>query len=161
LEVQPHAYLTRSKYFTRLKEYFDLFDRKQILVLKSEDLSLRPHENFKKILEFLEVNASAQLLLPPKYSSPSVKDPSVQIELRNYFEDRFPDVIESIRKEKSFASLTTNDEDKKKFDLLRANLVESGKLSLTTSNRKLLKKLLAKEILCLKGVVGFPINDWV
>ena len=114
-----------------------------------------------QLCKFLEVNTSVQLLLPPKYSSPSVKDPSVQIELRNYFEDRFPDVIESIRKEKSFASLTTNDEDKKKFDLLRANLVESGKLSLTTSNRKLLKKLLAKEILCLKGVVGFSINDWV
>ena len=94
-----------------------------------------------QLCKFLEVNTSVQLLLPPKYSSPSVKDRSVQIELRNYFEDRFPDVIESIRKEKSFASLTTNDEDKKKFDLLRANLVESGKLSLTTSNRKLLKKL--------------------
>ena len=48
LEVQPHAYVTRSKYFARLKEYFNLFDRNQILVLKSEDLSLFPHENLNE-----------------------------------------------------------------------------------------------------------------
>ena len=160
-EVQPHAYVTRSKYFARLKEYFNLFDRNQILVLKSEDLSLFPHENLKKVCEFLEVNTSAQLLLSPKYSSPSVIDPSLQMELRNYFEDRFPDVIEHIRKEKNFSSLITSDEDKKKFGLLRANLVESGKVSLTDAHRQLLKKLLAKEILCLKGIVGFSINDWI
>ena len=160
-EVQPHAYVTRSLYSASLQEYFELFERNQILILKSEDLGLHPQENFKKVCEFLEVSFSAQLPLPPKHSSPSVKDPSVQMGLRNYFEGRFPEVIEFIRKEKDFLPLVKNDEDKLKFELLSANLVDGGKFSLTNENRQRLNKLLAEEILRLRDMIDFSIEDWI
>jgi hypothetical protein len=160
-EVQPHAYVTRSLYSARLQEYFELFGCDQILVLKSEDLSLHPQENLKKVCEFLGVSSSVQLPPAPKYSSPSVRDPSVQMELRNYFEERFPDVIEYIRKEKGFSPLITNDEDEKKFALLSANLVDGVKTPLTNTNRQSLQKLLTEEIARLKDMLDFSIRDWV
>ena len=101
-----------------------------------------------QLCKFLEVNTSVQLLLPPKYSSPSEKDCLVQTELCNYFEDQLTSLIKS-------------DENKKKFDLLRANLIKSGKFPLISANRQFQKKLLVKEILCLKSIVGFSINDWI
>ena len=38
IEIQPHAYLTRSHYSTHIQEYIKLFQRENILFIKSEDL---------------------------------------------------------------------------------------------------------------------------
>jgi len=159
-EVQPHAYLSRSLYSSSLREYFDLFSKDQILLLKSEDLGRYPHENIKRVCEFLGVNSSVKLPLPPNYSSPSVEDHRVQTQLRSYFGDRFPEIIESIRRENDLSELIQSAEDAQKIACLKANMF-LGKAPLRDSTRLKLRQLLEPEILEMKGLVDFPIDDWV
>ncbi len=159
-EVQPHAYLTRSRYAVHLQEYIDLFGRDRILLLKSEDLGRHPHENVARVCDFLGVDSSVQLPLPPNYSSPSVIDRSVQIELRAYFGDRFPNVVECIRKNEDVSSIIRCEEDSQNVERLRANL-SVGKDPLPESSRQRLRAVFADEISRLRSIVDFPVNDWV
>lgn len=158
-EVQPHAYLTRSRYAAHLQEFIDLFGRDRILLLKSEDLGRHPHKNVKRVCEFLGVDASVQLPLPPNYSSPSVIDRALQMELRSYFGDRFPELVECIRKEEDVSALTLSAEDATNIDRLRANL-RGGKDPMPEASRQRLQELFADEITRMKNLVDFPIDDW-
>ena len=159
-EVQPHAYLTRSCYSTHLEEFFTLFGKDRILLLKSEDLGRHPHDHVKRVCDFLGVDSTVPLQLPPNYSSPSVIDRVLQMELRNYFGDRFPELVECIRKEESVSGLTLSAEDSKNIDRLRSNL-RGGKDPLPEHSRHLLRQLLGGEINRMKGLVDFSVDDWV
>ena len=159
-EVQPHAYLTRSCYSTHLEEFFTVFGKDRILLLKSEDLGRHPHEHVKRVCDFLGVDSNIPLQLPPNYSSPSVIDRMLQIELRKYFGDRFPELVECIRKEEDVSGLTLCAEDSKNIDRLRANL-RGGKDPLPEHSRNLLRQLLVGEINRMKGLVDFSVDDWV
>lgn len=158
-EVQPHAYLTRSRYSAHLKEYIELFGRERILLLKSEDLGRRPHENVKRVCEFLGVDSSLQLPLPPNYSSPSVIDRALQMKLRSYFGDRFPELVECIRKEEDVSALTLSTDDVTNIERLRANL-RGGKDPMPDSSRQRLRGMFAEEIAELRGLVDFSVDDW-
>lgn len=159
-EVQPHAYLTRSHYSTYLEEFFALFGKDHILLLKSEDLGRNPQENVRRVCEFLGVDSSVSLPLPPNYSSPSVINRMLQMELRDYFGDRFPELVEYIRKEEDVSSLILSAEDAENIDRLRGNL-QSGKDPLPEKSRYHLRQLFAGEIERMKGLVDFSIDDWV
>ena len=159
-EVQPHAYLTRSRYSAHLEEFFALFGKERILLLKSEDLGRNPQENVRRVCEFLGVDSSVSLPLPPSYSSPSVINRTLQIELRGYFGDQFPILVECIRKEEDVSSLILSDEDSVNIDRLRANL-RGGKDPLAEESRLQLRKLFADEIERMKNLVDFSVDDWV
>jgi hypothetical protein len=159
-EVQPHAYLTRSRYSEHLKEFFALFGKEQILLLKSEDLAHNPHENVKRVCEFLGVDSTVALPTPPNYSSPSVIDRTMQIELRNYFGDRFPELVECIRKEEDVSSLILTAEDAMKINQLRNNL-RGDKDPMPEESRHHLRQLFADEIARMKNLVNFSTDDWV
>ncbi len=158
-EVQPHAYLTRSRYSAHLEEFFALFGRERILLLKSEDLGRNPQENVKRVCEFLDVDSTVSLPMPPNYSSPSVIDRALQMELRNYFGDRFPELVECIRKEEDVSELILCAEDATQIDRLRANL-RDGKDSMPDVSRQHLRKLFADEIMRMKDLVDFAVDDW-
>lgn len=159
-EVQPHAYLTRSRYSAHLEEFFTLFGKDRILLLKSEDLGLYPQEHLKRVCEFLGVDSTLSLPLPPNYSSPSVIDRVLQMELRNYFGDRFPELVECIRKQEDVSGLTLSVEDAKNIDRLRTNL-RGGKDPLPEESRHHLRQLVASEIDRVKTLVDFSVDDWV
>ena len=159
-EVQPHAYLTRSRYSACLEEYFELFGRDRILLIKSEDLGRYPQENLKRVCEFLDVDSTMSLPLPPNYSSPSVIDRLLQMELRNYFGDRFSELVEHIRKGEDVSGLISSAEDAKNIDRLRANL-RGGKDPLPEESRLHLRRLLEDEIDRINSLVDFPVDDWV
>lgn len=159
-EVQPHAYLTRSRYALHLQEFFDLFGKDRILLLKSEDLGRRPHENVKRVCEFLDVDTSVQLPLPPNYSSPSVIDRKLQMELRNFFGDRFPELVESIRKEEDVSAVTLTEEDAQNLTRLRSNL-RGGKDPIPEASRLRLRQIFADEIAQIRPLVDFTVDDWV
>ncbi len=53
---QKHSYLSRSKYDEQLRRYKGLFKRRQLLVLKSEDLFNNPSMVWHDLLVFLGVN---------------------------------------------------------------------------------------------------------
>ena len=159
-EVLPNAYLKRSHYAKNLQEYFDLFDESKILLLKSEDLSSFTNDNLKKVYQFLDVDDSLTLPLPPNYSSPSVVDRNIQIELRSYFADRFSSIVECIRKAEDVSTFISSSKDKQKINILRSNL-RSSKEPLPVSYRSRLHDLLAKEILDVGKLVPFNIDDWI
>ena len=158
-EVQPHAYLTRSKYSAHLQEYLELFDREQILLLKSEDMSKHPHDTLGRVCEFLDISPSIQLPLPPNYSSPSVIDRQLQVALRKKLGDKFSEIIELIRKEDSPSTEAGSEEFARHIELLRVNL-ESGKAKIPESSRQRLHSLLDEEIARTRKLVDFSVDDW-
>lgn len=158
-EVQPHAYTTRSKYSKHLQEYFELFGRENSLLIKSEAMGKNPHEHIKKVCEFLNVEWIPDLPLPPNYSSPSVVDRTLQPSFRKHFGERFPEVIEAIRKEEDVAEIIKTDLDREILDKLRANLC-GGKEPLPTESRMRLQSFFEDEIDELKKLVDFSLEDW-
>jgi hypothetical protein len=159
-EVQPHAYLARSKYSDSLLEYIELFGLSNILLLKSEELGKEPKATLSRVCEFLGVASDVELPLPPNYSSPSVLNPSVQAKLRSYFGDRFPDLIEGIRKNDLNLDSFDSTEDLAMLKELRLNLSD-GKQPLEPLDRNRLNELLSNEIAKLAKIVDFELDDWV
>ena len=159
-EVQPNAYTSRSIYSKHIKEYYELFGRENILLIKSEDMGKSPHEHITKVFEFLNVEPDDNLPLPPNYSSPSVLDITIQPKLRKYFGERFPQIIEAIRKEKDLEDFIKTDEDRKMLSKLRNNLC-SGKNPLPPDSRERLQNIFVQEIKELKTIVDFSVDDWI
>ncbi len=54
-EYQHFAYIDRGKYAEQIKRYLTYFDRKQILILKSEDLFCHTQDTFNKVTNFLNL----------------------------------------------------------------------------------------------------------
>jgi hypothetical protein len=156
-EVQPHAYLTRSQYSVSLKKYLKLFNQDQILMLKSEALGKEPHLHLRSVCNFLGVDPNIKMTLPPNYSSPSVLDQKEQMSVREHFKDRFPEVVESIRREEPLIS--NDQQDQIFFNKLKSNLT-NGKNPLPDDSRDKLQHLLKAELKELKSLVPFSIDDW-
>ena len=55
------AYLTNSIYYDHLKKWFDIFPKKQFLILQSEHFFKNPSDVMKEVTDFLEIS---QLELP-------------------------------------------------------------------------------------------------
>jgi hypothetical protein len=160
IEIQPHAYLTRSHYSTHIREYLQLFHRENILFIKSEDLGKNPHQNLKRICEFLGVDPRTRMTLPPNFSAPSVLDRHIQVEIRNYFGERFPQIVECIRKAEDFSTFVLADEDSKNLTKLKANL-GNDKNPMPREVRLNLRSTLAHEIEEIRTLVDFCVDDWV
>lgn len=158
-EVKPHAYVERSRYSAGLGEYIRLFGRNNILLLKSEDLGRHPQENVARVCDFLGVDSSVHLEPASDYSSPSVVDHKLQAEMRSYFGDRFSDIVEAIRREESLSSFRLSDNDLKTIATLKANLM-ARKEPMPPIARERLRELLRTELLHLRRLVDFSVDDW-
>ena len=83
------SYKTRGLYAEQLKRYFDLFERRQLMVLSSEEFFADPEKSLHVIFSFLEVNAGflPRKLVPQEIDghTPGVPD-SVYAALQKYFE---------------------------------------------------------------------------
>ena len=55
LHRQKHSYQARSRYLEQLDRYERLFEREQLLVLRSEDLFTKPKRSWDQLLHFLEL----------------------------------------------------------------------------------------------------------
>ena len=89
-----------------------------------------------------------------------VIDRALQMTLRSYFGDRFPELVECIRKEEDVSALTLSAEDATSIDRLRANL-RGGKDPMPEASRQHLRQLLSDEIARMRNLVDFPVEDWV
>lgn len=58
IEKNPGLYIEKGKYYTYLKKWFDLFPRKNILIVIYEDIEKDSIAFIQKIYNFLEVNDS-------------------------------------------------------------------------------------------------------
>jgi hypothetical protein len=83
------SYKTRGVYADQLKRYFDLFERRQLMVLSSEEYFADPEKALHVIFSFLEINAGflPRKVAPQETSGrvPGVPD-AVYLALQKYFE---------------------------------------------------------------------------
>jgi len=158
-EVQPHAYLKRSKYGDDLQRYIDTIGKDNLLILKSEDLGQNPDSNLSRVCQFLGVDSKIKLPLPPNYSSPVVKDRLVQVDSRRYFGDRFSEIIESVRMEIDIECVSNNATDMEYLARLKNNLTTS-KENIPVIMRKKLADLLADDIARVQTMLDFSTEDW-
>ena len=158
-EIRPHAYVERSRYSACLQEYFRLFPRKNILLIKSEAMGANPSATLKAVCEFLGADSNQDLEPPPNYSSPSVVDPVEQKALRNYFGHKFPLLVEAIRKEEALDSLVLTPKDQEMIVRLKRNLHDKKEVMSPTA-RNLLQAALREEMKNLRMLVDFDIHDW-
>jgi hypothetical protein len=159
IEIRPHAYVERSRYSACLREYFRIFPRKNILLLKSEAMGANPSATLKAVCEFLGADSNQDLEPPPNYSSPSVVDPLEQQKLRQYFGSRFPSLVEAIRKEQKPEKIGLSSKDADMLQRLQRNL-HHKKEAMTPAAREILRNKLQEEIRALEAIVEFDIRDW-
>jgi len=55
LSHQHFSYLTRGRYIEQIKEWYNLFEKKQILVLSSEEFFLNPMKSLNLVYDFLDL----------------------------------------------------------------------------------------------------------
>jgi len=85
-EYRRHAYMARGLYVDHLRTWFELFDPRQLFVIRSEDYFAAPDATLRQVLEFLELPAWA----PPRFAKKNVGkytpiDPQVREKLASYF----------------------------------------------------------------------------
>lgn len=158
-EVQPNAYVTRSRYAERLEEYVQLFGREQILFISSEEMGRKPMETIARVCRFVGADPDGSVELPGNYTSPNVIDGQVQKELRDYFEGRFSELVECIRMDLDMEPLLETDQDRLNAKRLKENLT-TGKMPLSDDNRALLRDMLAEEIERVGQIVDFSVEHW-
>jgi hypothetical protein len=85
-EYRRHSYLDRGIYVDHLRTWFDLFDRRQVLVLRSEDYFAAPGAIIPQVLDFLGLPRWT----PSRFAKRNVGrysplDPQTRKELSEYF----------------------------------------------------------------------------
>lgn len=159
-EIQPRNYTSRGFYAQKLKEFLSFYPRSQLYLIKSELFSSDTYNELRNVYKFLGLNdLDFQIETPAGYSSPSVIDPSIQVELRNYFGERYDEIIEAIREEIDLTQFIIRNEDNEAIQRLKNNM-KNEKEKLPTSARKYLSDLYADDMKELKGIVDFDISDW-
>ena len=160
-EIQPHNYTGRGFYGRQLLQFLEFFPRKNILILKSELLSSNLLNELDKIYDFLQISKpSFKYKITPNHTSLSVRDPLKQMQLREYFQERFDIVIEAIRREESLASLVENNSDLEMFAILKSNLL-TVKNKMKTRDRSYLQKLFSSDIKEVNQIIDFDTSDWI
>jgi hypothetical protein len=88
MKYRKNCYLSGGIYLEQLKTWFDVFPKNQILILKSEDLFMNPHQVYQTVLNFLELPSWQLRECEPKNQaiSPYGKmNADTRQQLREYF----------------------------------------------------------------------------
>jgi len=74
-DIQPFAYASKGMYASQLKNFFKVFDKKNIYITRNDYLSSNTEDEVKKILDFLDAEKSSYSipLDAPTYPSFNVK----------------------------------------------------------------------------------------
>ena len=159
-EIQPYNYTGRGFYGLQIREYMTHFPIENMLFVKSELLASQTDQELHKICEFLKLTLKRfNYDRVPNHTSVNVRDPRLQMELRNYFGERFDLIIEAIRKELPIDRFISTENDNGKIDLLRSNLT-SEKTSMPSECRNYLKQLFSSDMKDLQALVDFSLEDW-
>ena len=131
-EIQPYNYTGRGFYFNQLNAFIENFPRENILLIKSKLLSIQTSKEINKILDFLDVNnKNFSYSNVPDHTSCNVLEPYLQVELRDYFNERFDTLIEAIRKNKEIDCYAKNDTDRRNIEKLKQNMLGQKKICLS------------------------------
>lgn len=159
-EIQPHDYTGRGYYANQIMQFLEYFDQEKILLLKSELLSSQTDLELNKIYRFLGLTEIDQpYTRAPDHTSVNVINPRLQMELREYFKDRFDKVIEAIRKKEPIVNFILTEHDKVMLYKLLNNLT-ARKIPMPDSSRFYLRNLFSHDIANLQEYVDFDVSDW-
>jgi hypothetical protein len=159
-EIQPHNYSGRGLYAKQIREYLKFFPAGNIHLVKSELLSSQTDVELKKIYGFLELTLmDFQYVRAPDHTSVNVIDPKLQMQLRNYFGDRFDKVIEATRREEGIDDFVSSAQDAVNIRLLSQNMT-GKKEPMPTAVRAYLRDLFAADLRDLQQIVEFDTSDW-
>lgn len=158
-EIQPYNYTGRGFYYEQLKNFLKFYKREQMLILKSESFGKNIQNDFKEVFNFLNVSSNFQVQRPPKFSSLSVIDPSLQVRLREYFKEKFDLIVEAIRKNENTEKFLDSKKDHENFRLMFENL-KSKKSEMKHEDRFYLQSLYKEDIKKLEQIVSFDLTDW-
>ena len=150
-EVAPNNYIERSLYASSIKQFISLFGKKNILLIKSEDLGLHTTRELNKIFEFLNVSKNFKIPKTPLFSSPNVKNLKVQKKLRKKYSKNFFKIIEQIRKNKLKS---------KKFNDVKKNITFKKK-NMDSDSRIYLNRILSRDIKKLAKYINFETENWI
>lgn len=159
-EIQPFNYTGRGFYFKQIKSFMEHFPKNNILLLKSELLSSQTKVEIKKILNFLNIrDSNFDFNNVPNHTSCNVINPSLQVNLRKYFKDKFDLIIEAIRKNQNIFTFSENEEDDENLKKLKDNIF-AKKQKMSFDSRNYLQKLYKDDINNLKSLIDFELKDW-
>jgi hypothetical protein len=159
-EIQPYNYTGRGYYGAQLSGFLEIFPRENILTIKSEDLSGQADVELRKIYRFLGLtDLDFVPRRSPDHSSVNVVNPSLQMELRGYFKDRFDKVIEAVRKEDNLSQFIVDEKDRIAINKLRENM-KGEKEKISEESRSYLQNLFEDDLKLVKDLVDFDIDDW-
>jgi Sulfotransferase domain len=159
-EIQPRSYIGRGFYAQKLKEFLSYFHRSQLLIIKSESFFSDTDDELRKIYKFLGVtDIEFRAQTPPTHTSLSIIDPAVQMDLRNYFGDRFDTIVEATRKELELTQFIQNREDIDAIHRLQSNM-KGRKEKIPVSARAYLSDIFVDDMNELQSIVDFDISDW-
>ena len=101
LACQRNSYVSRSKYIEQINRYEKLFNRSQILVLKSEDMFKGNRKIWTKIQSFLQIDEVEIDEIPCANQGINLQNLITQ-ELRNKLKEELRDTAEEVRKRYGF-----------------------------------------------------------
>jgi hypothetical protein len=93
---QKHSYVSRSLYIEQLTRYEALFDRRQLLILRSEDLFSEPEQSWSKIQNFLGLSPRKLLQALPWVNSGQREALDVPIRIRTRLRNELADTADAV-----------------------------------------------------------------
>lgn len=159
-EIQPFDYTGRGFYGQQVAEFLEVFDRNQIHLMKSENLSLSTDVCIARLGLFMGLSLEGwSYHRPPEFTSLNVIDAQKQVQLRAELGERFDLVVEAVRLGQQLDSLGESPQEQRLINQLQSNL-KSSKVSMPDSVRKYLRRLFSEDIQLLTKFVDFDVSDW-
>lgn len=117
--MQPYNYAGHGFYGQQIAKFLEVFDRQQVLILKSEELSRATNQTLAKICMFLNIPWNDWAYTrPPDFTSMNVVNVAKQMDLRRVIGERFDQLIEAIRLGQQADSLQLGHEERDLFGQL-------------------------------------------
>lgn len=96
-EIQPHAYLARSRYGEQVVRFLRYFDREQLLILNSDLVKRDEKAAWNQVTAFLGIDPNAPFRSPGSFPTSTVRSRRLQIWLRRSYGREFDHAIENTR----------------------------------------------------------------
>ncbi|KZR73246.1 sulfotransferase family protein [Prochlorococcus marinus] len=99
---QKHSYLARSRYLEQLDRFEELFPRRKILILRSEDLFINTETIWLQILKFLNLPIKPLTMSLPRANSGKGESGGVKLEIRDRLKNELRTTVEGVKERYGF-----------------------------------------------------------
>ena len=146
-EISPYSYIENGMYYKHLSKFFKLFPKKNILIIKSEDLRDKPYKTLKIIFNFINLKFE-KFKLPSNYSSGRVLNIQKHLKLKKKIGKQFNYIIENFRENPNL--LSGNNQNYKN---LKGNISKNYQ-KISTEDRNYIQSFFKKDLSNLKKITN-------